>query len=153
MPQAGIRSAYRKFRVGGLEMVRKKEKRKLTMPYGINVRNIHRALGIFLSAVMVFNMLPAGGISVYASEEKAGFCEHHTEHTADCGYQEAQPRADCTHEHTEDCYKIVENCIHEHMESCIQRKYQERRKHHLLMQRKNSPRNVAIYVVKKTAVS
>ena len=99
-------------------MVRKKEKRKLTMPYGINVRNIHRVLGIFLSAVMVFNMLPAGGISVYASEEKAGFCEHHTEHTADCGYQEAQPRADCTHEHTEDCYKIVENCIHEHMESC-----------------------------------
>ena len=47
-----------------------------------------------------------------------GLCEHHPEHTEDCGYTEGTEGADCEHEHTEDCYTLVEKCIHEHDESC-----------------------------------
>lgn len=53
-----------------------------------------------------------------------GLCEHHPEHTADCGYAEATESSPCTHEHTEDCYTTDENgeqilnCQHVHDETC-----------------------------------
>nr|WP_300823007.1 hypothetical protein [uncultured Acetatifactor sp.] len=62
-----------------------------------------------------------------AEESVSGSCTHHTEHTAECGYAEAQP---CTHEHTEEkhsteeehsgeeCYKTVTECVHEHTDEC-----------------------------------
>ncbi len=50
-----------------------------------------------------------------ASEQEKGLCEHHPEHTAECGYAEAQP---CTHEHGEKCYKTVTECVHEHTDEC-----------------------------------
>ena len=45
-------------------------------------------------------------------------CEHHPEHTEDCGYTEGTEGAACEHEHTEDCYTLVKKCVHEHDESC-----------------------------------
>lgn len=87
-----------------------------------NARKAHRVLGILLAAAVVFQALPLGGIAVSASENGGGgLCEHHTEHTPDCGYMEGHSaEGECTHEHTEDCYKITESCIHEHTESCYQ---------------------------------
>ena len=60
-------------------------------------------------------VLQNGGIAIGAS----GLCEHHTEHTADCGYTEGIPEQPCNHEHTDDCYAAVEQCVHTaHDESC-----------------------------------
>ena len=96
---------------------------------GINARKIHRALGILLAAALVFQTVPFEGIAVSASESSGGgLCEHHRSHTPDCGYKEAEPGHACTHEHTEDCYRTVEeedgsttrelDCHHVHDESC-----------------------------------
>lgn len=87
------------------------------------------SLGILLAAAVILQTLPFGSTAVYASESSgSGLCEHHTEHTSDCGYQEAEPGAECTHAHTEDCYRTAEeeagdatqelDCCHEHDESC-----------------------------------
>ncbi len=40
------------------------------------------------------------GITIGAS----GLCEHHTEHTTDCGYTEGALETPCNHEHTSECY-------------------------------------------------
>ena len=84
----------------------------------INARKVRRALGVLLAAALVFQTLPFGSAAASASEVRGGLCEHHRSHTPDCGYTEAKPGAECTHEHTEDCYKTVEDCIHGHTESC-----------------------------------
>ena len=85
---------------------------------GTNARKAKRALGVLLAAALVFQTLPFGRAAASAAEGRGGLCEHHRSHTPDCGYREAEPGAECTHEHTEDCYKTVEDCIHEHTESC-----------------------------------
>ena len=72
-------------------------------------------MGFLMAAALIFNTLPASGLAVSASGREAGLCEHHTEHTPDCGYREAQP---CTHEHTEECYKTVTECVHTHTDGC-----------------------------------
>ena len=87
--------------------------------FGGKGKKVKRGMGILLSAALLFNTLPSGWLTAAASQDSGtGLCEHHMEHTADCGYQEADPGAECSHEHTEECYKIVKNGIHEHMESC-----------------------------------
>lgn len=106
---------FRKHSVGELLDGEKERKRKESRLRGANVRKMHRALGMLLAAALVFNTLPASGLAVSASEGKTGLCEHHTEHTVECGYREAQP---CTHEHGEECYKTVTECVHEHTDEC-----------------------------------
>lgn len=76
---------------------------------------IHRAGGIFLSAIMIFHMLSTGGMATYASENTEGLCEHHPEHTAECGYI----AGGCAHEHTSECYQTVTKCVHTHTEDCF----------------------------------
>lgn len=44
-----------------------------------------------------------------------GLCEHHAEHTAQCGYVQGQP---CGHVHTEECYETVTECVHTHTQEC-----------------------------------
>ena len=74
----------------------------------INARKLHRALGVLLAAALIFQTLPFDGIAVSASESSGGgLCTHHRSHTQDCGYKEAEAGHTCTHEHTEDCYRIV----------------------------------------------
>ncbi len=99
--------SFRKHPVGDFPDGKKGRKRK-----GGRLR---RSMGFLMAAVLIFNTLPASGLAVSASEQEKGLCEHHTEHTAECGYAEAQP---CTHEHGEECYKTVTECVHEHTDEC-----------------------------------
>lgn len=54
--------------------------------------------------------------AVYEADNSE-FCEHHPEHTKECGYAEAAEGHPCEHEHGEDCYDII--CVHEHDEECF----------------------------------
>lgn len=90
-----------------------------------------RWLAVVLCLCMIF---PSTAMAVAAAEEPAeetpaytgGLCEHHLEHTEDCGYVEAVEGSPCQHEHTEDCYAAVPAesesvepvCSHVHDESC-----------------------------------
>lgn len=79
-----------------------------------------RPAAFLLAAAMIFTMpeVPASAVEAGASAVHTGLCEHHPEHTEDCGYTEGTEGAACEHEHTEDCYTLVEKCIYEHDESC-----------------------------------
>ncbi len=76
---------------------------------------LRQSMGFLLAAALVFNTLPASGLAVSASGREVGLCEHHTKHTPDCGYMEAQP---CIHEHGEECYTTVTECVHTHTDGC-----------------------------------
>lgn len=45
----------------------------------------------------------------------SGLCEHHHEHTAECGYVAALEGTPCTHDCGEEC---TEGCIYEHDDTC-----------------------------------
>lgn len=79
-----------------------------------------RPAAFLLAAAMIFTMpgVPASAVEAGVSAVHTGLCEHHPEHTEDCGYTEGTEGADCEHEHTEDCYTLVKKCVHEHDESC-----------------------------------
>ena len=79
-----------------------------------------RPAAFLLAAAMIFTMpgVPASAVEAGVSAVHTGLCEHHPEHTEDCGYTEGTEGAACKHEHTEDCYTPVKKCIHEHDESC-----------------------------------
>lgn len=79
-----------------------------------------RPAAFLLAAAMIFTMpgVPASAVEAGASAVHTGLCEHHPKHTEDCGYTEGTEGAACEHEHTEDCYTLVEKCIHKHDESC-----------------------------------
>ena len=79
-----------------------------------------RPAAFLLAAAMIFTMpgVPAFAVETDASAVHTGLCEHHPEHTEGCGYTEGTEGAACEHEHTEDCYTLVEKCVHEHDESC-----------------------------------
>ena len=62
-----------------------------------------RWLAVILCLCMIF---PSAVTLVSAAEEPAytgGPCEHHTEHTAECGYVEAVEGQPCTHVHDGNC--------------------------------------------------
>lgn len=90
----------------------------------------NRWLAMVLCLCMIF---PSAVTLVSAAEEvpgeaayTGGICEHHPEHTEDCGYVEAVEGNPCQHEHTEDCYgtapaeseSVEPVCSHVHDESC-----------------------------------
>ena len=79
-----------------------------------------RPAAFLLAAAMIFTMpgVPASAVEAGVSAVHTGVCKHHPEHTEDCGYTEGTEGAACEHEHTEDCYTLVEKCIHKHDESC-----------------------------------
>ena len=66
---------------------------------------------------MAFSACP---LTAFAADSvyTGGLCEHHTEHNDECGYVEAVEGSLCTHEHTEECYRLVTDCVHEHTEEC-----------------------------------
>lgn len=94
---------------------------------------LKRKLAVLLSVAMAVGSVP---IIAFAESGSDGLCPHHTEHTEECGYAEPTDGMECTHEHTEECYKKmlicsdeshvhdddcyenVPNCIHEHGEDC-----------------------------------
>lgn len=58
------------------------------------------------------------GTSIELPVIAAGDCEHHTQHTAECGYVEGVEGSACTHEHGDGCYSEATVCVHNHDESC-----------------------------------
>lgn len=69
-----------------------------------------RPFALLLCAALLFSQ-PVH--AVYAEEIQAdngGLCEHHPQHTADCGYKEAVPGCPCGHKHTADCYTDTLKC-------------------------------------------
>ena len=94
-----------------------------------------RPAAFLLAAAMIFTMpgVPASAVEAGVPAVHTGLCEHHPEHTEDCGYTEGTEGAAYEHEHkvnggeadredplgdTEDCYTLVKKCVHEHDESC-----------------------------------
>ena len=68
---------------------------------------------------MVCSTLPVNVLAVENSNRNVGgLCEHHAEHTEDCGYTEGSEGTPCNHEHTEDCYTLVTSCVHKHTADC-----------------------------------
>lgn len=82
-----------------------------------------RIMSIALCVCMVLSLMPSYALTAHAAEIVSGTaCEHHTEHTAECGYVEAVEGSPCTHTHDEACgYDTVsgnEVCSHVHDEIC-----------------------------------
>lgn len=83
---------------------------------------VKRWLAMLLCMCMI---VPSAVTRVSAAEEPAytgGLCEHHTEHTEDCGYVEAVEDQPCTHVHDGNCgyQEPTEeiSCAHVHDDSC-----------------------------------
>ena len=74
-------------------------------------------LSFIICGVMALSASP---LTAFADDSgyTGGLCEHHREHNEECGYIEAAEESPCTHEHTEECYRLVTDCVHEHTEEC-----------------------------------
>ncbi len=82
-------------------------------------RRFERFTAIALAVLMVVTTVDLSTFAVSAAGEGSGtYCEHHTEHTPECGYTEGIEGSLCTHEHGEECYSEVTTCVHNHDESC-----------------------------------
>ena len=81
----------------------------------MNIRK--RLLSFIICGVMAFSACP---LTAFADDSgyTGGLCEHHREHNEECGYIEAAEESPCTHEHTDNCYRLVTDCVHEHTEEC-----------------------------------
>lgn len=55
---------------------------------------MRKCLSILLCALMLVQYVPATAFAVDAAED--GLCAHHTEHTAECGYVQAEEGHPCT---------------------------------------------------------
>ena len=82
-------------------------------------RGLKRITAIALAVLMVVTTVDLSTFAVSAAGEGSGtYCEHHTEHTPECGYTEGIEGSPCTHEHGEECYSEVTTCVHSHDENC-----------------------------------
>ena len=82
-------------------------------------RRFERFAAIALAVLMVVTTVDLSTFAVSAAGEGSGtYCEHHTEHTSECGYTEGIEGSPCTHEHGEECYSEVTTCVHSHDENC-----------------------------------
>lgn len=61
-----------------------------------------RVQAMMMAMVVLFSLC-CQGLVVSAEPEPEGFCTHHTEHTAECGYGEAVEAVPCSHVHDETC--------------------------------------------------
>lgn len=76
-----------------------------------------RYLALLMSLCLTGTMLPVTARAESAAS--GGLCEHHTEHTAECGYVEAVEGHECEHMHDEKCgYQEAGECTHAHTEEC-----------------------------------
>ena len=79
-----------------------------------------KVFSILLCLCMVLQYVPTTAFAVTTAE--SGLCEHHAEHTAECGYAEAVAGSDCTHSHDELCGYIEAvagaDCTHVHDNAC-----------------------------------
>ena len=71
---------------------------------------LKRVICGILTGVMVLSYIP----TPISAAQTDGLCEHHTQHTEECGYSSAMEGMACNHEHTDACYKTATACIHVH---------------------------------------
>lgn len=84
------------------------------------IKKVKKTLAILLALSMTMSMVSVTALAE-EGEAPSGLCKHHTEHTAECGYKEAVPGAECTHECSVEtgCVTKTTNCLHvEHTEAC-----------------------------------
>ncbi len=81
------------------------------------MRKPKQILAWFLCGTMLSLQTMVPVLAAPASKQ-GGLCEHHTAHTAECGYLPAAPGSPCTHVHDDDCYRLVRDCVHTHTEEC-----------------------------------
>ena len=70
----------------------------------MRIRKHARGLSLLLCAALLAGQ---PGTTIYAegtASDTEGLCEHHPEHTTECGYVEAVEGHRCEHDHTDDCY-------------------------------------------------
>ena len=82
-----------------------------------------RFFAAFMSLCLLFALFPATAFAEGAPDSDlpptgSALCEHHPQHDESCGYTEGTEEIPCSHEHTEDCYKLVTECVHEHTAEC-----------------------------------
>lgn len=83
---------------------------------GHPARSGKRWLALLMSLCLIGTMVPIPARAENANTA-TGLCEHHTEHTAECGYEAPVEGHACVHDHTEDCY-TQGDCQHEHTADC-----------------------------------
>lgn len=71
---------------------------------------LKRVICGILTGVMVLSYIP----TPISAAQTDGLCEHHTQHTEECGYSSAVEGMACNHEHTDACYETATACIHVH---------------------------------------
>ena len=54
-----------------------------------------RFLSVLLSVLLVLGSIPVTAMAETTESEETGLCEHHPQHTAECGYMEAQEEIPC----------------------------------------------------------
>ena len=78
-----------------------------------------RIFAAFVCLCMMMALVPS---MAYANDTvyTGGLCEHHTEHTAACGYTKGTAENPCSHEHNESCGGLTDPaaCNHSHDETC-----------------------------------
>lgn len=85
-----------------------------------------RLFAAIVSLCMIVSLLPTTAFAEAGVQDSivitgtSGLCEHHTKHTADCGYTEGTAEIPCSHEHDESCGGLIdpEACNHTHDETC-----------------------------------
>lgn len=77
-----------------------------------------RFLSVLLSLVLILGTIPITAMAEQTESEGTGLCEHHPQHTDECGYTVGSEGTPCSHEHTGDCYTLVTSCVHEHTDEC-----------------------------------
>ncbi len=79
----------------------------------------HRRQVSFVLIITLIVSLCSGYISAFAAGTgRIGSCQHHMEHTAECGYQEATEGSQCEHACSEQSGCVKVECMHEHDGSC-----------------------------------
>ena len=83
------------------------------------IRNAKRFISALLASVMVLSWVPGSALTAYAAE--AGLCDHHTEHTEDCGYRAASPGAPCKYDNLcdKDCKDADGDGRMDHARDCV----------------------------------
>ena len=73
--------------------------------------NMNKKIRKVISVVLTLCIIPS--YIVTHSYAVTTDCTHHIEHTTDCGYMEAVAGQPCTHEHSENCFTLLD-CQHIH---------------------------------------
>ncbi|MCM1235052.1 MAG: hypothetical protein NC489_33555 [Ruminococcus flavefaciens] len=76
-----------------------------------------RIFCIFAVSVLLFAAMSADALAT-GGQAGGGLQEHRTGHIAEHRMAEGAGDAPCSHRHTGDCYRLIEECIHEHTAGC-----------------------------------